>query len=99
MDHEIHVVEQYPLSLLVALDVCRTRACLCESLLYFIRDGLNLPRVATRTDHEVVGKAARRLVEFQNGKAFSLFALGGGQGLENLLLRFGLLCSCAHIPL
>jgi hypothetical protein len=47
VDHEVHVVEQYPFGLLVALGVGRTQARLSESLLYFIGDGLNLPGVAT----------------------------------------------------
>jgi len=62
VNHEVRVVQQYPVGLAIALDVGRADPALRESLLYLIRDGLNLPRVATRADDEVIGKGPRCLI-------------------------------------
>lgn len=76
MNHEVDVIQQYPVSLLVALDVGGADSVLPESLLYLIRDGLNLPGVATRTDDKVISKRPRGLVHLQNGDVFGLFGFG-----------------------
>jgi hypothetical protein len=47
MHHEVHIIQKYPLSLMVAFDMSGSDPGLTESLLNFIRDGLYLPRVAT----------------------------------------------------
>jgi len=78
VDYEIHVIEQHPLRLVVALNVRRPQTLARESLLHLIRDGLNLPRVATRADHKIIGKAAGRLVQLENREILGLFVLAGG---------------------
>ncbi len=90
MHDKIHVIQQDPLGLVVPFRVGRTQASLCESLLYLIRDGLNLPRVATRADDKIVGKAAVRLVEFERGNVSRLLLFAGGYGGGDLVLEVGL---------
>jgi len=76
VDHEVNVIEQHPLRLVVALDVGGADSGFPESLLYLIRDGLNLPRVATRADDKVVGERPGGLVHLQDGDVFGLFGFG-----------------------
>lgn len=91
MDHEVHVVQQDPLRLFVALDVGGPQTGAGESLLHLIRDGLNLPRVATGANNEIIGEAAGRLVQFEHGEVLGFFFLGGGQRIGDLPLQFILL--------
>lgn len=91
MDHEVHVVQQHPLRLLIALDMSGPQPGAGESLLYFIRDGLNLPRVATGADDEIIGEAAGRLVQLEHGEVFGFLFLGGGHGIGDLPLQFSFL--------
>ncbi len=51
-------------------------SALSESLLHLIRDGLNLPRVATRTDDEVIGECSGGLIHLQDGDFLGLLGLG-----------------------
>jgi hypothetical protein len=88
VDDEIHVVEQNPLRLLVALHVGGTQTRSRESLLYLIGDGLNLPGVATGADDKKISKPAGGLVELEHGDVFRLFFLGGGDGVHHLALQF-----------
>ena len=53
-----------------------------ESLLYLIRDGLNLPRVATRADDEVIGERAGGLIHLQDGDVFGFLGFGGLNRIE-----------------
>ena len=73
MNHEVNVVQKHPVGLVVALDMGGTDSGLPESLLYLIRDGLNLPRVATRADNKVISERPRGLVHLQNGDVFGFF--------------------------
>ena len=76
MNYKVNVVQQYPVGLLVALDVGRVDPGLSESLLYLIRDGLNLPGVATRADDKVIGERPGGFVHLQDGDVFGLFGFG-----------------------
>ena len=76
MNHEVNVVQQHPVGLAVALDVGRTDPGFPESLLYLIRDGLNLPRVATRADDKVISERPRGLIHLQDGDVLGLFCFG-----------------------
>ena len=89
MDHEINVVQQYPLSLAVPFHVRRSQPGLPESLLYLIGDGLNLPRVATGANNKKIGEPAGGLIELQNGQIFGLFRLARGHCLADLFFDFG----------
>jgi hypothetical protein len=73
---EVHVIQQYPVGLAVSLDMGRTDSGLPESLLYLIRDGLNLPRVATRADDKVISERPGGLIHLQNGDVFGLLGFG-----------------------
>jgi hypothetical protein len=84
VNHEVHVIQQHPVSLLVALDRVGVDSGLPESLLHLIRDGLNLPRVATRADYEVIGECSRGLIHLQNGDILGLFGFGGLNGFLQL---------------
>ena len=66
MNYKIDVIEQYPLRLVVTFNVRRPFPSAAESLLYLIRDGLNLPRVATRADDKIIGEGAGCFVQLQN---------------------------------
>jgi hypothetical protein len=76
VNHEVNVIQQHPLGLVVALDMSRADSGLPESLLYLIRDGLNLPRVATRADDKVVGERPGGLIHLQDGDVFGLLGFG-----------------------
>jgi hypothetical protein len=82
VNHEVHVIQQYPVGLAVALDVGGTDSGFPESLLYLIRDGLNLPRVATRADDKVIGERPGSLIHLQDGDIFGLFGFGGLDSVE-----------------
>jgi hypothetical protein len=88
MDDEIHVVEQYPLGLLVALDADGPEAgFLAKSLLDFIRDGLNLPGVATAADDKKIGEGAGSLVQLEDRHFLGFFFLAGGDSVRDLTLE------------
>jgi hypothetical protein len=89
VDHEVHVIEQHPLRLPVAFHVRRLHPSVCKSLLYLIRDGLNLPRVAAGTNDEIVGKRPAVLPQLQNRDIGGFFGFAGLQGLEDALAGFG----------
>jgi hypothetical protein len=76
VNHKVHVIQQHPLGLVVALDVGRTDPGFPESLLYLIRDGLNLSGVATRADNKIISKRPGVLVHLQNGDVFGLLGFG-----------------------
>jgi hypothetical protein len=82
MDYEIHIVKQHPVGLVITLDVRRPQAFPRESLLYLIRDGLNLPRVATAANDEKVGKAAGGFVEFEQSDIGGLLGFTGVQHVQ-----------------
>ena len=94
MNHKVHVVQKHPVGLAVALDMGGSDSALRESLLYLIRDGLNLPRVATRADDKIISEGPRVLIHLQNGDFFGLFGLRRVDSLKHLghsrvRLRFG----------
>ena len=66
MNYKVDIIEQYPLRLVVTFHVRRPLPGAAESLLYLIRDGLNLPGVATRAHHKIIGEGAGRLVQLQD---------------------------------
>ena len=66
MNYKIDVIEQYPLRLVIAFNVRRPFPSATESLLYLIRDGLNLPRVATRADDKKICERAGCFVQLKN---------------------------------
>ena len=84
MNHEVRVIQQYPVGLAIALDMGRADTAFRESLLYLIRDGLNLPRVATRADDEVIRKGTGGLIHLQNGDFFGLLGFGCVHCLKQL---------------
>ena len=89
MDHEVHVIEQYPLRLAVAFHVGRLHPGICKSLLYLIRDGLNLPGVAAGADYEIVGKRPGVRFQLQNLDIFGFFGVAGLKSLQNCHAGFG----------
>jgi len=82
VNHEVNIVQQYPVGLVIAFDVGRTDSGLPESLLYLIRDGLNLSGVATRADDKVISKRSGGLIHLQNGDVFGLLGFGGLYRIE-----------------
>ena len=84
MNHEVNVIQQHPVGLLVPLDIGGADSGLPESLLYLIRDGLNLPRVATRADDKVIGERPGGLVHLQDGDVFGLLCFGRVYRVEYL---------------
>jgi len=88
VDHEIHIVQQDPLRLFVALDMGGLQPGAGESLLYLIRDGLNLPRVATGANNEIIGEAAGGFVQLEHSEILGFLFLGGRQGIGDLPLQF-----------
>jgi hypothetical protein len=84
VDDKIHVVQKHPVGLAVALDVGGSDSALRESLLYLIRDGLNLPRVATRADDKVIREGPGVLIHLQNGDFLGLFGLRCANCLKHL---------------
>jgi len=84
VNYKIYIIEQHPLRLLVAFDIRRPLTGTAESLLYLIRDGLNLPRVATRADNKEICERAGILVQFQNCDVFGFLIFAGVNGFEHL---------------
>ncbi len=84
MDYEIHIVEQDPLGLVVALNARRPHALIAKRLLHIVSDSLYLARICSGTNHKVIGKGAGVLVHFQNSQIFALFALNCAHRLRNL---------------
>ena len=84
MDHEINVVEQHPLRLLVTLDVVGPQAGLFQAQFDFVSNGLHLPRIASAAYHEVIGERARPLFQFQYGDFFCLLFQAGSDGFGDL---------------
>ena len=82
MNHKIHVVQKHPLSLVIAFHVGRADPGFPESLLYLIRDGLNLSGVATRADDKIIGKRPGSLVHLQDSDIFGLFGFGRLHSVE-----------------
>ncbi len=76
MNHEVNVVQQYPFGLVIAFDVGRADPGLPESLLYLIRDGLNLSGVATRADEKIIGERPGSLIHLQNSDVLRLLGFG-----------------------
>ena len=76
MNHKVHVVQQHPVGLVIALDMGGADSGLSESLLYLIRDGLNLSGVATRADDKVISERPGGLIHLQDGDVFGLFGFG-----------------------
>ncbi len=93
MHDEVHVIEQHPFGLGVPFGVRGVQSGLPESLLDLIGDGLDLPRVATRADDEIIGEAAMRLIEFERGHVGRLLFLTGANGGCHLTLQLGGLVS------
>lgn len=73
MDHEVDVVQQDPICLVVAFDVSGPHPGTGESLLYLIGDGLNLSRVAAAANNKVVGEGARGSVHLKDGQILGFF--------------------------
>ena len=84
MNDEVHIVQQHPVGLLIALDRSGTDSSLPESLLYLIRDGLNLPRVATGADNKEIGKRSGGLIHLQYGDFVGLLGFGCLDGFQQL---------------
>ncbi len=84
MHHEVHVVEQHPLRLLVALHVGGALADLRQPEFHFVGNGLDLPWIATAGDDEVVGEAAGDDAHVQHGGGFSFLGFAGGEGEGDL---------------
>ena len=59
VDHEVEVVEQHPLGARVAFDERRPLLLRLERLFHRIGNGLHLPRIGARADHEEVRERAR----------------------------------------
>ncbi len=59
MDQKIAVIHQHPFSVLVALNADRILAFFLEFLLDFVRDRLNLPRVCSGANDEVIRESRR----------------------------------------
>ena len=66
---------------------------LTQSLLDLIRDGLNLPRVATAANDEVIGEPAVGFIKFQQGDIGRLFGFASGDRPGNLPLKVDFLHS------
>src|SRR5208283_1439709 len=93
VDDKIHVIEQYPFRLLVALLVRDAQAHLFEALIYRVGNGLNLPRVGSAAHDKVVGERTRALLQFENGELFGLLFLASENGFVDLMFEVGL---CSH---
>jgi len=77
MDHKIYVIEQHPLRLLIPLNLIGTKAVLFQPQFHFVRNSLHLPRIAPAAHHEVIGKGAGPLLQFEYGNFFCLFFQAG----------------------
>jgi len=93
VDYKVDIINQHPLGLVVALDVCRAQSRVFQAQFYFVGNGLNLPRISPAAQHEVVGKRSRPFLHFQDTEFFALFFKAGLDNSGDLLLQFALLHS------
>lgn len=66
MHYKIHVIEQYPVSLVIALYLIRRYAAALEAQFDFVCNRLNLSGVLSTADNEIIGKCRRILVHFED---------------------------------
>src|SRR5258708_1247283 len=90
VDHEIHVVHQHPLGLVVAFHAVGRNRDGVQPLADIIGNGLNLPRIAPAANHKVIGKSARVLIHLQNGEVGCLLVFAGLKGGCDLLSQRGI---------
>ena len=91
VDHEVHVVNEHPLGLVVAFDVRGAEASAFETEFDFVGNGLNLARVGTAAQNEIVGEGSGTLLHFENGKLLGFFFEAGLDGGGDLFFEFGFL--------
>jgi hypothetical protein len=77
MDDEVHVVEQHPLRLLVALGMCHAQAECLQALVHGVGNGLDLAGIRAAAHHKIVGEGSRIFFQFENRDIFGLFVLAG----------------------
>jgi len=77
MHHQVDVIEQHPLGLVVPLDVRRAQPETLELLLDLIGDGLDLARVAAGAHDEVVGESTGRGIEMEDRDVFRFLRVAG----------------------
>ncbi len=85
MDNEVHIVEQYPLRLFVALLVRHAHPDLLQSLVDRVGNCLDLPRIGSAAHYKVIGECPGIFFQFENGDLFSLFILTSEDGFIYLL--------------
>ena len=71
MHDEVEVVDQYPISHPITLDVGRLSFDRLQSSFDAVDDSCYLPRAATRADHEEVGEGIR-LAKVKNDEVFRI---------------------------
>src|SRR6202795_4340143 len=84
MDGEVHIVEQHPLSLFVALSVRYAHAQCLQALVPRVGNRLDLPRITSAAHHKVVSEGSRIFFQFENRHIVSLFVLTGEDGFTHL---------------
>ena len=80
MDHEVHIVQQNPLRLVITFNVRVVVPLLLQANFHLVGDGLNLPGIGATAHNEVIGKGARSLFQFQDRNVLRLFFLAGADG-------------------
>jgi len=90
MDDEVHVVDQYPVCLVIAFHLVRPDPCLLEAKLHFIRDSLNLPGIFAGADHEVISECRRVFVHFEDADLLAFLFFAGLNGGGYLASRLGI---------
>src|SRR6266550_3678719 len=91
VDYEIHIIEQHPLRLLVALFVCDTYPESLKSLIHRIGDGLDLSGISPAAYDKIIGKRPRILFEFENSDLLGFFVLTSEDGFTDLAFESGCL--------
>lgn len=86
MHHEVGVIDEDPLGLLVAFNLVRIESqLLLEPEFHFVGNRLHLPGIASAANQEVIGERAGVFVEFENGNLFGFFVLARCNGLRHFL--------------
>ena len=89
MDDEVPVVTQNPLALIVTFNTVGQIADLFQGQMNAIRNGLVLPGIGARADHEIIGKS-RDFRQVKDCNIFRLFSLRGSNRKQpaGLVLNF-----------
>ena len=87
MDDKVHIVDQHPFGLGVALDMGWAQSCGFEPQFDLIGNGLYLAGIRPAAQNKIIGKGTGTFFHLQDGKFFGFLIEAGLDGGVYLLLE------------